>query len=102
MISGGNGQAERMTVVPCITKMPSSSGRAHKRARPTRRLRAVRLREDGDEVRCRVLRRQEICARMRRTPAEDDCSFLIWKRPISEVLFTCGPPQNSSDTSPIL
>src|SRR4051812_28542774 len=33
----------------------------------------------------------EICARMRRTPAEDDCSFLIWKRPISEVLFTCGP-----------
>lgn len=44
----------------------------------------------------------EICARIRRTPAEDDCSFLMWKRPISEVRFTCGPPQNSSDTSPIL
>ena len=43
-----------------------------------------------------------ICARMRRTPAEEDCSFLMWKRPISEVRLTCGPPQNSSETSPIL
>ncbi|MEA2819627.1 MAG: hypothetical protein QOJ86_1631 [Bradyrhizobium sp.] len=58
----------------------------------------------GRQVSCNTFcdHLQEICARMRRTPAEDDCSFLMWKRPISEVLFTCGPPQNSSDTSPIL
>ena len=41
-------------------------------------------------------------ALMRRTPAEDDSSFLILKEPSSFVFSTCGPQQISFETSPIV
>ena len=41
-------------------------------------------------------------ALMRRTPADDDCSFWILKLPSSFVFCTCGPQQISFDMSPIV
>lgn len=37
----------------------------------------------------------EITARIRRTPADDDCSFVILNSPICAVCCTCGPPHTS-------
>ena len=39
-------------------------------------------------------------ARMRRTPADEDCSLTMRKAPSSPVCSTWGPPQTSVEKSP--
>ena len=43
-----------------------------------------------------------ITALMRRTPADELCSFCILKDPSSLVFSTCGPQQISFEMSPIV
>lgn len=43
-----------------------------------------------------------IVAFMRRTPAEEDSSFWMWKCTRSPVLEACGPPQISLENSPMV